>query len=204
MPNPVWMRGLLAGSLLALALPGRAAAQEQPVLESHFGAGFVVLAPHQYIGFSAQALTLRLGGIGIYVDAKFDRTPPSEDAEFDPSMTAEEAEDRFGDELFLEEDSWQSINVALLRPVIPELLLYLGAGYSSQEHYRQYFDPSEERGLEGFYWVEDPRGSGNRLNLLGGAFFRISQSLLVQFGVETKPRGVTVGAVYTVSRDRRR
>ena len=204
MPNRLWMRSLTAGSLLALALPGRAAAQEQPVLESHFGAGFVVLAPHQYIGFSAQALTLRMGGIGIYVDAKFDRTPPSDEPEFDPTLTAQQAEDQFGDELFIEEDSWQSINVALIRPVIPELLLYLGAGYSSQEHYRQYFDPAGERGLEGYYWVEDPRVSGNRLNLLGGGFFRISQSLLVQFGVETKPRGVTLGAVYTVSRDRRR
>lgn len=204
MPNPVWMRSLLAGSLLALALPGRAAAQEQMVLEPHFGAGFVVLAPHQYIGFSAQALTLRMGGIGIYVDAKFDRTPPSKEQEFDPSLTADEAEDLFGDRLFTEEDSWQSVNVALIRPVIPELLLYLGAGYSSQEHYRQYYDQSGERGLEGLYWVEDPGRSGSKLNLLGGGFFRISQSLLVQFGVETKPRGVTVGAVYTVSRDRRR
>jgi hypothetical protein len=203
MPNPVWTRSLLAGSLMALALPGRGAAQE-PVLESHFGAGFVVLAPHQYIGFSAQALSLRMGGIGIYVDAKFDRTPPSKEPEFDPTITAEEAEDQFGDELFTEEDSWQSVNVAVLRPVIPELLLYLGAGYSSQEHYRQYIDETEERGLEGLYWAEDPSRSGNRLNLLGGAFFRISQSLLVQFGVETKPRGVTVGGVYTVSRDRRR
>jgi len=203
MPNPVWIRSLFAGSLLALAVPGRAQAQE-PVLESHIGAGFVVLAPHQYMGFSAQAVSLRLGGIGIYVDAKFDTSPPSKEEEFDPSLTAEEAEDQFGDELFEEKDSWQSVNVALIRPVIPELLLYLGAGYSSQERYQQYYDDSQVRGLHGFYWVEDPRDSGNRLNLLGGAFFRISQNLLVQFGVETKPRGVTVGGVYTVSRDRRR
>ena len=203
MPNPVWIRSLFAGSLLALVAPGRAEAQE-PVLESHVGAGFVVLAPHQYMGFSAQAVSLRLGGIGIYVDAKFDTSPPSREEDFDPSLTAEEAEDQFGDQLFSTDDSWQSVNVALIRPLLPELLLYLGAGYSSQERYKQYYDDSAERGLLGYYWVEDPRESGNRVNLLGGAFFRISQSLLVQFGVETKPRGVTVGAVYTVSRDRRR
>jgi hypothetical protein len=199
----VWIRSLIAGPLLALAAPAGA---QEAVLEPHFGAGVVVLAPHQTIGVSAQALSPRMGGIGIYVDAKFDRSPPpSREPEFNRAITAEVAEYQYGDRLVTEEDSWRSVNVALIRPVVPELLLlYLGAGYSSQEHSRQYYDPSGERGLQGMYWVQDPDRSGSRLNLLGGAFFRVNQRLLVQFGVETRPRGMTAGAVYMLSRDQRR
>jgi hypothetical protein len=198
----LWIRSLLAGPLLALAAP--AGAQEP--IEPHVGAGVVVLAPHQTVGLSAQALSSRMGGIGIYVDARFDRSPPpSRGQVFDRAITADVAEYQYGDRLVTEEDSWRSVNVALIRPLVPEmLLLYLGAGYSSQEHSRQYQDPSGERGVQGMYWVQDPGRSGRRLNLLGGGFFRVNPRLLVQFGVETRPRGMTAGAVYTLSRDRRR
>lgn len=203
MSTCVWMRSLLAGPLLALAAPAGA---QEPVLEPHVGAGIVVLAPYQTIGVSAQALSPRMGGIGIYVDARFDRSPPpSRRPEFDRAITADVAEYQYGDRLVTEDDSWRSVNVALIRPVVPELLLlYLGAGYSSQEHSRQYYDPSGARGVQGMYWVQDPGRSGRRLNLLGGGFFRVNPRLMVQFGVETRPRGMTAGAVYTLSRDRRR
>jgi hypothetical protein len=199
----IWMRSLLAGPLLALAAPAGA---QEPMLNPHVGAGVVVLAPHQTIGLSAQALSPRMGGIGIYVDARFDRSPPpSREPEFNRAITADVAEYQYGDRLVTEEDSWRSVNVALIRPLVPEmLLLYLGAGYSSLEHSRQYQDPSGERGVQGMYWVQDPGRSGRRLNLLGGGFFRVSSRVLVQFGVETRPRGMTAGAVYTLSRDRRR
>jgi hypothetical protein len=186
-------------ALLAALLPAAASAQETE-LRPHFGVGYVINGPHQFLGFSAQALSLRLGGIGAYVDMKFDRSSPSREVEFDATLTAAQAEDRFGDRLFQEESSWRSFNVALLRPVIPELILYAGVGSSSQTHYRTYYDESASRGLEGLYTVEDPRESGNRMNLLGGGFFRIGPTLMLQFGVEMKPRGFTVGGVYTFTR----
>jgi hypothetical protein len=182
---------------LLAALFATGAEGQQAALRSHVGAGFVINGPHQFTGFSAQALTLALGGLGVYVDTKFDRSSPAGDREFDPALTAEQAEDRFGDPLYSEESSWRSFNVAVLRPVLPELILYGGVGASRQKHYRSYYDESFERGLRGFYTVEDPRETGNRVNLLGGAFFRISPTILVQFGVETMPRGITVGGVYT-------
>jgi hypothetical protein len=186
----------LAGVSLGASMVGAQTIQLRP----HIGVGYVVSAPHQYLGFSAQALSLSFGGVGVYIDAKFDRSSPTREPDFDETLSAEEAENRFGDLLFFEESSWRSFNAALIRPLIPELLLYLGAGHSRQIHYRQYLDESGGRGLDGYYWVEDPRGSGTRLNLLGGAFFRISPTILVQFGVESKPRGMTVGGTYTFTR----
>ena len=127
MSTRVWIRNLLAGPLLALAAPAGA---QEPVLEAHVGAGVVVLAPHQTVGLSAQALSPRMGGIGIYVDARFDRSPrPSRGPGFNRAITADVAEYQYGDRLVTEEDSWRSVNVALIRPLVPAmLLLYLGAG----------------------------------------------------------------------------
>lgn len=195
-------RSISLASLLAVAALAQAAPTQvqQPAGRlPRVGVGFVANAPHEYLGVNVHAVSPRiLGGLGIYVDAKIGNDSPRDEPGFDPDLTAAEVEDLYSDQLFSERSDWRSVNVALIRPVLPELMVYAGAGYSDESRYREYFDPEAERGISGFYWVEDPENSGGEVNLLGGAMFGVSQNVFIQFGVETKPRGVTVGASYSL------
>jgi hypothetical protein len=190
------LASLLAAAVLAQAAPARAQQASAPL--PRVGVGFVANAPHQLLGVSVHAVSPFLGGLGIYVDAKIGIDSPRDEPGFDPDLTAEEVEDLYPDQLFTERSDWRSVNVALIRPVLPELMVYAGAGYSDESHYHQYEDVSGQRGDLGLYWVENPEESGSKVNLMGGAMFGISQNLFIQFGVETKPRGVTVGASYSL------
>jgi hypothetical protein len=190
------LASLLAAAALAQAAPAQA--QQASGSLPRVGVGFVANAPHEFLGVSVHAVSPFLGGLGIYVDAKIGNDYPSDEPGFDPDLTAAEVEDLYPDELFTERSDWRSVNVALIRPVLPELMVYAGAGYSDEGRYHEYYDPTATRGIAGFYWVEDPENSGGQVNLLAGAMFGISQNVFIQFGVETKPRGVTVGASYSL------
>lgn len=168
--------------------------QGQPRL----GLGYVVNAPHMYLGFSAFGTSTRWGGIGLYVDAKFDIDSPADEQDYIDSLTVQIVEDEIGDRFFDEEDEWRSFNIAVMRPLSRELMVYAGAGYAERERYWQYVDESGERGIGGFYWVRNTEESGGQVNFLGGAFFRIGSNLALQFGVESTPLGATVGAAYSI------
>jgi hypothetical protein len=73
-------------------------------------------------------------------------------------------------------------------------MLYAGVGYATRTRYREYRDPEGELGRLGFFTVEAPADEWNTLNPLFGGFLRISRWLDFQFGLETRPRGFTVGA----------
>lgn len=162
------------------------------------GVGYVVNAPSMYLGFSGFAVTPVWGGIGLYVDAKFDRDSPMDEQSYIDSLTVQIVEDEIGDEFVGEEDEWKGFNAALVRPLSPQLMVYLGAGYAERERYWRYQDPGQGRGTGGFYWVRNLEESGSEINVLGGAFFRITSNIALQFGLESMPRGMTVGGAYSI------
>ncbi|MGH7476486.1 MAG: hypothetical protein ACRELD_09370 [Longimicrobiales bacterium] len=170
----------------------RPAAAQVPAV-SRVGIGYVANAPDLLAGGGAYAIFPLLGGLGVYVDAKFDVDSPGSEDTFTREITREQAE-AFGDLTFQVQDSYRSFNAALVRPLSPTFTLYAGAGYAQWSRYYEYRDPSQERGFAGFYWVEEPDEAGSRLNLLGGAFMRISRWIDIQVGLESAPRGFTVGA----------
>jgi hypothetical protein len=118
--------------------------------------------------------------------------------EYDPTITVDQADNQFADQLYLEQSAWLSVNLALVYAVTPELAVYAGGGYSRERHYRQYFDATETRGLAGFYWIRDPAASGNRLNGMGGILLRAGRYLAFQMGVGARPPGVDVGMMLTL------
>ncbi|HWK89190.1 MAG TPA: hypothetical protein VNP72_04320 [Longimicrobium sp.] len=189
-------------ALLLAALPAHAQRRGPapgPLFTPHVGIGYVINAPNMYVGFSGRVMTGFMGGLGLYVDAKFDTDSPGDDPSFADSLTAAEVEDRIaGQQIFDDEADWQSFNVALVKPVTTELMLYAGAGYARKEGYRQYFDQARQRGNQGFYWVENDELTGNQVNLLVGAFFRLAPQISAQFGVESAPRGITAGVTYNI------
>lgn len=192
------MKRILRGLVVAVLAICSAGAVQEAAAQSRVGVGYVANAPRMFVGGSAHMLTDIFGGMGLYVDAKFDRqTPEGDQAPILGDLTVDEVEDQLGDELILEDEVWQSFNVALIRPVTPELMLYAGGGMAERENYRQYYDGTGSRGLGGYYWVEDPEASGNEVNFMAGGMFRISSVFFVQFGAESAPRGATVGVIYS-------
>ena len=187
---------VFTGALSALMGCGGAdaAAQWGP----RVGIGYVVNAPNQYLGVTAHVLTGALGGLGLYVDGKF-TVPSARDKEnFESQWTAQHVDDNFGDIPFGTEEQHRSFNAALMRPLTPELIVYAGAGLTERSVYVEYFDEARERGKSGFYWVEDTDNNKTGVNVLGGAFFRIARNVSLQFGAESEPQGLTIGASYSI------
>lgn len=159
-----------------------------------FGIGYVANAPQLLAGAGAYATFPLLGGLGFYLDAKFDVNGPSREDNFESALTALEVEDQIpGVALVGSEDSWRSFNIAVVRPLTPAFMVYLGAGYATRTRYHEYRDPKGERGLLGLLWAEAPHEESSTVNGLFGGFLRLGRPLDFQFGFETAPRGFTVG-----------
>ncbi len=164
---------------------------------SRVGVGYAVNIPNTFVGFTALGMTPKLfGGAGVYADVKFTTGSTSSDPYYLSNISVQQADDTFADQLFEEQSDWLSINFALVYALGRELAVYAGAGYTRERRYRQYYDDSETRGELGWYWISDSEASGDRVNLLGGAFFRLGRSIMLQTGVEAQPRGATIGVMF--------
>lgn len=206
MVSPTLVRGMLRrgwslavfGVVASALSPAGAAGQSTPralLTGPQFGIGFVANAPEEMAGGSAYVVFPAMGGIGLYVDAKFDTEDSSGQRGYVPDVTAADVESVYGGDFVQDEESWWSVDVALVRPLNPYLMVYGGAGLAHKAVFRQYsLDSDVEIGVGGIAWVEDPRGEEDRVNLMAGVIFRLSRWVSTQFGVESEPRGVTIGA----------
>lgn len=191
--------GLLAlGCLSLTARP--LAAQGVPNLRnsSRVGVGYVANIPNTYLGFSALGMTHKLfGGLGLYADFKTTTTDHTSDPDYYPGISVDSASLGLADLLYTEESEWLSVDVALVYAVTPDLAVYGGAGYTREKHYQQYYDDRAPplHGEFGFYWIDDPENSGDRINVLGGVIFRLTRYAHFQLGGEMNPPGVTAGVI---------
>lgn len=191
-------------ALLALLLPATALSAQggRPRtglrMSPHIGIGYVASVPTTPFGFSAFYITPRwLRGAGLYADVKFTTGSPGKSPYYLPGVTVQQAEVNFGDEPYDQQSDWMTLDAALAYAVTGEFVLYGGAGYSKETHYREFFDASQSRGNFGFYWVSDPAESGTRVNVLGGALLRFSPFLMFQLGVQSAPQSVNAGITVT-------
>lgn len=185
-----------AGATLAILMAATAPlapAAAQRAQGVRVGAGYVANSPELILGGAAYVLLPTAGGIGLYVDAKFDASSPSRKANYVADLSAQRVDSEIGDRFFDSRKSWRALDLALVRPVRPALMLYVGVGYATRRKYNEYVDPTGERGTAGRYWVEDTGGRASRANALAGMFFRMSRYFNAQFGVESSPVGATVG-----------
>lgn len=200
------MIGVSAGrrvALLVFLLPGTALSAQvgRPRValraSPHFGIGYVASVPTTPLGFSAFYVNPRwLRGAGVYADVKFTTGSPGNSPYYLPGVTVQQAEVTYGDERFDQQSDWTTVDLAMAYAVTGELVLYGGAGYSKETHYREYYDASQSRGNFGFYWVSDPGESGTRVNALGGALLRFSRFLMFQLGVQSAPSSVNAGITF--------
>lgn len=198
-------RKLAVGAVVAALTVAPAAAQNRIAPGQGFenlprlGIGYVANAPQILTGASAYTVVDVFGGLGLYVDAKLNLETPEDERDFVDDLTVRQVEAFPGQEADRDERSWWSVNAALIRPLSPEFMVYLGAGYAYEGVYWRYRDLNGvlDIGTFGWYWVQDDRDSGYRVNFLAGMFFRMSERVAFQFGLESVPSGVTVGGSYS-------
>lgn len=79
--------------------------------------------------------------------------------------------------------------------VARRLTVYGGIGICAVQVYRKYFDPALLLGSNGEYWI-DGAAEERRTNFLAGVLVPVSPRIQVQAGVETMPRGFTIGLAW--------
>lgn len=182
---------LLVASALLLSAPGGAVAQLPDRMQ--FGLGYAGNAPDALGGVAAYAIWPAFGGLGIYVDAKFDIESPENDRAFDATRTRVTVENEVQGAQFLRsEESFRSFNAALVRPLSQALFIYAGGGIAKAKSYYLYNVPTQGDVGDALL-VAAPDQDEDRVNLMAGIILRMSSILSSQFGFETEPQGVTVG-----------
>lgn len=181
---------------LTLGVSG-AAGQTQSIsngepLPPRFLLGYTVNGPDQLLGAGAGWLPRSLNGWGVYASFKTDTDSPADEEGYLASLSAEEAE-ALGDFKRFEEPSHTSWNLVAVRAVSDDLLVYAGGGLTYRTVYGEFLDPTATRTNSGHYWAEYESRDDRLVNLMGGLFFRLGPILVVQFGVESQPAGMTVG-----------
>lgn len=183
-------------SVLTLASAAPAAGQNDPAALSRtqFGVGYVGNAPDALVGGGAYFIVPKWGGVGLYVDAKFDVANPTDERGWDASVTAAQVANDIGGDFIKREESWRSFNVALVRSFSPTISAYAGAGVAKSTAY-DLFDVALDSGVGygGVVWAEDPASEETKVNVLFGIITRISSRISAHFGYDTQPSGVAVG-----------
>jgi len=199
---PALASGALSCFLLLFGgLPVEAQSDPGPMSRTQFGIGYIANAPEAMAGGSGYVILPRWGGIGVFVDAKFDISNPTGERGFDPSVTASRIRDQVGGEFIKGEDSWWSANVGVLRPLTPFLMVYGGGGFARKTLFELYdVDVNSGVGEGGVVWAEDPGAQETRANLMVGIIMRLTGRVSTHLGLETQPRGLTVGASLRIPR----
>ncbi len=181
--------------LVVVVLPARGQVSAERLTGPRFGIGYVADAPEEMAGGSTYVIVPWAGGIGLLVDAKFDIENPSDLRGYDPNVTADYVENIVGGRYIRREGSWWSLDAAVVRPLSPYLMVYVGGGMAHRTLFRLYqVDTGTGVGVGGVVWAEDPRAEETRVNLMTGLLLRLSPWITTHFGIETQPRGFTVGA----------
>lgn len=199
-----WFFFLLLGSLAGYGFLPQAARAQQTIPEldrTQFGIGYIVNAPDEMGGVGGYVVFPKWGGIGLYLDYKWDFSDPANSEDFEEGLTAEDVPFEVPSAFFLEkEPSYRGFNVALVRPVTSFLMLYGGAGLKQRTVYHSYEDPSGTLGRGGVFWVESTSESDDRVNVLLGLMMRVGPRVTSHFGFESEPRGITAGVSLRIPR----
>ncbi len=163
--------------------------------QPHVGIGYVANAPDVMVGGVAYVVWPALGGIGLYVDAKFAGGSPSGSEDFEEDWTPGRVESEIpGVNFRQKESSWRSFSVAVIRPLNPSLMVYGGLSRFNRTEYWLYeASTTVDLGRAGIFWVESPDDAESGVSVMAGALMRLSSLISTQFGFESRPRGITVG-----------
>lgn len=132
-------------------------------------------------------------GLGLLLEGRMTPDNPRGSPEFSETLTLVDARLTYMDAEIERREVHRSASLSVIRPLTGDLALFLGPSISRHRSYIQFADESQERGIDGVYWIEDPEGDGTSMGVVGGLLFRLGSSALFQIGGATMPKGMVAG-----------
>jgi hypothetical protein len=183
-----WTGVLIAAALMLAAPAAPIAAQDVPPAAGQvYGLGLVAGVPEMMLGLTFHGSGRRPG---LYLDFRISLHGPGDD--YYENIASWEA-DRWGDRVTDEFVQNLGLNVGLVTPRLGPVALYGAGGPVMKQHYQERYDPMRILGTGGRYVIDAPEGVAWGVNLMAGALVRAGSNMFVQAGVESMPRGVTLG-----------
>jgi hypothetical protein len=109
-------------------------------------------------------------------------------------------ETRRNDVVMQDIDEYLLFNAGVMKVLTPEFAVLLGGGMVRRSMYREYFHDEEDQILRitdsGGYYVPFDDLSSWGGQLVVGALLRLGQNLVVRFGYETGPGGMSLGGYW--------
>lgn len=198
-------------TFLVLLNVGAAGAQEAPRRTFadgiRTGIGYAAVVPEVMAGASAWHL-LGSGRLGVFVDVKASVPDLADDGDFCPeavgSCVIRDVEERHVDVKLRDVDQYRMVNAGVMVAAGPEIAFLLGGGVARRSRYREYAEVVHDIEFmstdDGTYWVPfDPASEWGAQAVLG-VLMRLGSRVVVRFGYETAPGGMSVGGYWTFGR----
>lgn len=164
------------------------------------GIGWAAVMPDVMAGIGAWHL-FGSSPFGAFADAKVSYPDLTKDDEYCPvpiSPCTVAGVRATRPEIWLQDrDQFAILNVGVLINAAPEVSFLAGAGLVRRARYTEFasiaLDPDEFVTHSGAYWVpEDPR-TVSEVQAVVGMLMRLGNFVVLRFGYETAPRGMSVG-----------
>jgi hypothetical protein len=206
-------RAVLVMLVLVAAAATDAAAQNIPERNFYTGmrraVGYSGQVPEALLGVGAWAF-LGESRFGVFVDGKMTYPKYSSHSNYCPpalqtcSVEWVEANRLSGDNadfIIRDENDWFILNGGMAYAVAPEFAVMVGAGMARRSRVREYLDDEESAELRitesGSYFA--PHGDTKwEPQAVASVMMRASNYIAFSFGVETGPRGMTVGLYFVL------
>ena len=153
--------------------------------------GYAANIPNQYVGFALGFSRPKTWG--IFLEYKMNTTSLDIASYLYDDLSIDRVENVYGDTLKDQRSSWISVNGGMTRPLSDRFCGYLGLGLSFRKAYRQYREPYQGMGDNGYYWINDGPNSTVNLNVTGGIYYKVGRYFYLQLGGDFKPLGLAAG-----------
>lgn len=211
-PALILRRGTgFVATLLLLAHAGGVGAQEaarRTFPEGiRTGIGYAAVVPEVMAGASAWHL-LGSGRFGVFADVKASVPDLARDGDFCPeavgTCTIRDVDERHVDVKLRDVSQYRMLNAGVMITAGPEIAFLLGGGVARRSRYREYAEVVDDIELvstdDGTYWVPFDPASEWGAQAVVGVLMRLSGRVVVRFGYETAPGGMSVGGYWTFGR----
>lgn len=205
-PHDIVRRTSVSVATLALLLAsaGAVATQQAPrrTFESGMrtGIGYTAVMPDAMAGIGAWHL-FGSGRLGAFADAKLSHPDLTKDEEYCPPAispcTAATVRATRPEIWLQDKDQFLIVNAGLVINATPEISFLAGAGPVRRARYTEFasiaLDPDEFITNSGAYWVPEAPRTVWEVQAVVGMLMRLSGRIVVRFGYETAPGGMSAG-----------
>jgi hypothetical protein len=178
--------------LALLALPCSLASGQSGPFAHHVMVGYVANLPKQPLGLFVASFPPE--NPGFYLEFKGDFS--NKDISYYEHLSQETVDSIFRDRNLKSDSDWYSLNAGIAWQLKKNSSLLIGAGFSSENVYLQYYDPTGILGEKHKYWIDDEDNSGYFINVTLGYLFQFQDKYYLRIGADYQPLGLNLGFGY--------